>query len=153
MRGIMAGTPRFVPDARLISAAVAPMALGAAIDPGWSMTIYVAPPFIIVEPIAGYVVEPLLYGLPFFLSPVSVIVSAVFWFWLRRLRIGLIMSTPLTLCLVVLGLYAKSLEFFGIWSGVIVKSRRRSPYPISAFWLMIRTRPLPRLKPCSRIVH
>ncbi len=116
MWGILAGMLRFVPYIGSFIAAVAPIALGAAIDPGWSMAIYVAVLFIVVEPLTGYVVEPLLYGHSTGLSPVSVIVAAVFWTWLWG-PIGLILSTPLTLCLVVLGRHVKSLEFFDVLLG------------------------------------
>jgi predicted PurR-regulated permease PerM len=116
MFGILAGLLRFVPYIGSFLAAVAPMALGAAVDPGWSTVIYVALLFVVVEPLVGYVVEPLLYGHSTGLSPVSVIVSAVFWTWLWG-PIGLIMSTPLTLCLVVMGRHVKSLEFFDVLLG------------------------------------
>lgn len=116
MWGILAGLLRFVPYIGSFLAAVAPIALGAAVDPGWSTAIYAALLFVVVEPLLGYVVEPLLYGHSTGLSPVSVIVSAVFWTWLWG-PIGLIMSTPLTLCLVVMGRHVKSLEFFDVLLG------------------------------------
>ncbi len=116
MWGVMAGLLRFVPYIGAFLGAVAPAALGAAVDPGWTMAIEVIALFLIVEPIVGYVVEPLLYGHSTGLSPVSVIVSAIFWTWLWG-PIGLIMSTPLTLCLVVLGRHVKSLEFFDVLLG------------------------------------
>ncbi|MBV1688518.1 AI-2E family transporter [Novosphingobium sp. G106] len=116
MWGILAGLLRFVPYIGSFIAAIAPIALGAAIDPGWMVAIYVALLFVIVEPLIGYVVEPMLYGHSTGLSPVSVIISAVFWTWLWG-PIGLIMSTPLTLCLVVLGRHVKNLEFFDVLLG------------------------------------
>ncbi len=116
MWGILAGMLRFVPYIGSFLAAVAPAALGAAIDPGWTTAIYVVALFFIVEPLVGYVVEPLLYGHSTGLSPVSVIVAAVFWTWIWG-PIGLILSTPLTLCLVVLGRHVKSLEFFDVLLG------------------------------------
>jgi predicted PurR-regulated permease PerM len=116
MWGIMAGLLRFVPYIGSFLAAVAPAALGAAVDPGWTMAIEVVVLFAVVEPLLGYVVEPLLYGHSTGLSPVSVIVAAIFWTWLWG-PIGLIMSTPLTLCLVVLGRHVKSLEFFDVLLG------------------------------------
>ena len=116
MWGVLAGMLRFVPYIGSLLAAVAPMALGAAIDPGWSTTIYVAALFLIVEPLTGYVVEPLLYGHSTGLSPVSVIVAAIFWTWVWG-PIGLILSTPLTLCLVVMGRHVRSLEFFDVLLG------------------------------------
>ena len=116
MWGVLAGLLRFVPYIGSFLAAIAPIALGAAIDPGWGTAIEVAALFILVEPLTGYVVEPLLYGHSTGLSPVSVIVAAIFWTWLWG-PIGLIMSTPLTLCLVVLGRHVKSLEFFDVLLG------------------------------------
>jgi len=116
MWGLMAGLLRFVPYIGPLLAAVAPAALGAAIDPGWTMAIEVVALFFVVEPFTGYVVEPMLYGHSTGLSPVSVIVSAIFWTWVWG-PIGLIMSTPLTLCLVVMGRHVKSLEFFDVLLG------------------------------------
>lgn len=116
MWGVLAGMLRFVPYIGAFLAAVAPAVLGAAIDPGWSTVAYVLLLFITVDVIVGYIVEPLIYGHSTGLSPVSVIVSAVFWTWLWG-PIGLIISTPLTLCFVVLGRHVKSLEFFDVLLG------------------------------------
>lgn len=131
MWGLMAGLLRFVPYIGSFLAAVAPAALAAAVDPGWTMTIEVIALFVIVEPITGYVVEPLLYGHSTGLSPVSVIVSAIFWTWLWG-PIGLIMSTPLTLCLVVMGRHVKSLEFFDVLLG-----DRPALTPVESFYQRI----------------
>jgi len=114
--GVLAGLLRFVPYVGPLLAAVAPLTLAAAVDPGWWTTIYVALLFVIVEPLTGYVVEPLLYGHSTGLSPMSVIVAAVFWTWIWG-PVGLILSTPLTLCLVVMGRHVKSLEFFDVLLG------------------------------------
>ena len=114
--GVLAGLLRFVPYVGPLLAAVAPLTLAAAIDPGWWTTIYVALLFVIIEPLTGYVVEPLLYGHSTGLSPMSVIVAAVFWTWIWG-PVGLILSTPLTLCLVVVGRHVKSLEFFDVLLG------------------------------------
>jgi predicted PurR-regulated permease PerM len=116
MWGLLAGLLRFVPYVGSLLAAIAPMALAAAIDPGWSGVVEVGLLFLLVEPITGYVVEPLLYGHSTGLSPISVIVAAIFWTWLWG-PIGLILSTPLTLCLVVVGRHVKSLEFFDVMLG------------------------------------
>jgi predicted PurR-regulated permease PerM len=131
MWGLMAGLLRFVPYIGSLLAAVAPAALAAAVDPGWGMAIAVVVLFVVVEPITGYVVEPLLYGHSTGLSPVSVIVSAIFWTWLWG-PIGLIMSTPLTLCLVVIGRHVKSLEFFDVLLG-----DRPALTPVESFYQRI----------------
>jgi hypothetical protein len=114
--GGLAGLLRFVPYIGPILAVVPPLALGAAIEPTWSTAIAVGLLFVVVEPLTAYVVEPLLYGHSTGLSPASVIVAAIFWTWLWG-PIGLILSTPLTLCLVVMGRHVKSLEFFDVLLG------------------------------------
>jgi predicted PurR-regulated permease PerM len=114
--GVIAALLRFVPYIGAMLAAVPPLALSAAIDPGWSLTLYTAMLFVIVEPLTGYVVEPLLYGHSTGLSPLSVIIAAIFWTWMWG-PIGLILSTPLTLCLVVMGRHVESMKFFDVLLG------------------------------------
>ncbi len=116
MWGVLAGLLRFVPYIGPILAAVPPIVLAAATATGWWKAGEVALLFVIVEPLTGYVVEPLLYGHSTGLAPISVIVAAVFWTWIWG-PIGLILSTPLTLCLVVLGRHVKALEFFDVLLG------------------------------------
>jgi predicted PurR-regulated permease PerM len=100
--GILAALMRFVPYIGAFLGAALPLALAAAVDPGWSMAVWTAALFLVTEPLMGHVVEPSVYGHSTGLSPVSVIVAAIFWGWLWG-PVGLILSTPLTLCLVVLG--------------------------------------------------
>jgi len=114
--GGLAGLLRFVPYIGPLLGVVPPLALAAAIDPGWGTAARVAMLFVAVEPLTAYVVEPLLYGHSTGLSPASVIVAAIFWTWLWG-PIGLILSTPLTLCLVVMGRHVRSLEFFDVLLG------------------------------------
>ena len=114
--GVVAGLLRFIPYIGPILAAIAPLALALAVDTGWRTAVEVAFLFIVVEPVVGYVVEPLLYGHSTGLAPIAVIVAAVFWTWLWG-PVGLIISTPLTLCLVVMGRHVKSLEFFDVLLG------------------------------------
>ena len=114
--GVLAGILRFVPYLGALLAALAPIALAAAIDPGWSMVIMVTALFVIVEPLVAYVVEPLVYGHSTGLSPLAVVVAAVFWTWVWG-PIGLILSTPITLCLVVMGRHVPALEFVDILLG------------------------------------
>lgn len=114
--GVLAALLRFVPYIGSVLAAAAPIALAAAIEPGWGTAIFVAGFFALAETVIGYVVEPLIYGHSTGLSPTSVVVSAIFWTWLWG-PIGLVMSTPLTLCLVVLGRHVKALEYFDVMLG------------------------------------
>jgi predicted PurR-regulated permease PerM len=114
--GVLAALLRFVPYVGALMAGVIPVALGASVDPGWSMMIWAAALFLVTEPIMGQIVEPMLYGRSTGLSPVSVVVSAIFWAWIWG-PIGLILATPLTLCLVVLGRHVERLEFLDVILG------------------------------------
>jgi predicted PurR-regulated permease PerM len=107
---------RFVPYIGAFIAAAFPAALAIAVDPGWSMLIWTVALFVIIEPIMGQVVEPWLYGRNTGLSPVAVIVAATFWTWLWG-PIGLLLSTPVTVCLVVLGRHVEHLAFLEVILG------------------------------------
>ncbi len=111
--GIIAALMRFVPYIGAIASAVLPITMAAAVDPGWTMALSTVALFLVVEPLTGQVVEPLVYGHSTGLSPVSVVISAIFWAWLWG-PVGLILSTPLTLCLVVLGRHIDRLEFIDV---------------------------------------
>jgi predicted PurR-regulated permease PerM len=114
--GILAGVLRFVPYIGALLGATLPLAIAAGADPGWTTMLEVVALFVILEPLIGYVVEPLLYGHSTGLSPLSVVLAAVFWTWIWG-PVGLVLSMPLTLCLVVLGRYIPSLEFLDILLG------------------------------------
>ncbi|MDB5399877.1 MAG: hypothetical protein QOD93_3049 [Acetobacteraceae bacterium] len=114
--GIIGLLLRFVPYIGAPLSAILPLALAAAVSPDWSMMVWTAGLYLVTEVIMGQVVEPLLYGHSTGLSPFSVVVSATFWTWLWG-PIGLILSTPLTLCLVVLGRHVERLEFLDVILG------------------------------------
>lgn len=114
--GIFTMLMRYVPYIGSIIAGVVPVALAAAVDPGWTMVIETALLFIVGEGVMGQFVEPLLYGRQTGLSPLAIIVAATFWTWLWG-PIGLVLSVPLTMCLVILGQYAKGLEFLRVLLG------------------------------------
>jgi predicted PurR-regulated permease PerM len=114
--GILATLMRFVPYIGSLISGVLPVALAAAVEPGWSMAIWTAALFLVTEPIMGQVVEPLVYGHSTGLSPLSVVVAAIFWAWLWG-PVGLILSTPITLCLVVLGRHIEPLQFLDVLLG------------------------------------
>ena len=114
--GILGTLLRFVPYIGAPLSAILPLALAAAVDPGWSMLVWTAALYLVVEAITGQVVEPMLYGHSTGLSPFAVVVAATFWTWLWG-PIGLLLSTPLTLCMVVLGRHVKRLEFLDVLLG------------------------------------
>jgi predicted PurR-regulated permease PerM len=111
--GILAAILRFVPYVGAAISAIFPMVLAAAVDPGWSMLLLTAALFLVVEPLVGQVIEPLVYGHSTGLSPVAVVVSATFWTALWG-PIGLVLATPLTVCLVVLGRYVDRFNFLEV---------------------------------------
>ena len=114
--GLLAMVLRFVPYIGAIVAAILPLIVATAVDPGWSMMLMTAALFLIVEPLIGHVVEPMVYGHSSGLSPVAVVVSATFWTWLWG-PIGLVLATPLTMCLVVLGRHVERLKFLEVLLG------------------------------------
>ncbi|HVY59132.1 MAG TPA: AI-2E family transporter [Xanthobacteraceae bacterium] len=114
--GILGALLRFIPYIGAWIAAALPVLLSAAVDPGWSMAIWTAVLYAVSEVTMGQVVEPLVYGHSTGLSPLAVVIAAIFWTWIWG-PVGLIISTPLTLCLVVLGRYVERLEFFDVLLG------------------------------------
>ena len=106
--GILAGAMRFVPYVGVAIAALFAAALALAVDPGWSLALSALGVFILLDIVVGQLVEPHLYGHATGLSPLSVVVGAIFWSWLWG-PAGLILSTPLTLCLLVAGRHMKGL--------------------------------------------
>jgi predicted PurR-regulated permease PerM len=114
--GALAAILRFVPYVGIWIAALFCAMLAAAVDPGWSLAIEVIGLFIVVELIAGQLVEPQLYGHTTGLSPLSVIIAAIFWSWLWG-PVGLLLSTPLTVCLLVAGRHIKALSLLDILLG------------------------------------
>lgn len=114
--GVFAALMRFVPYIGSFVAAAPPILLAAAVDPGWSMALMTLAVFLIGEPLMGHVVEPVVYGQSTGLSPFAVVISAIFWTWMWG-PVGLLIATPLTLCLVVLGRHVERLEFLDVLLG------------------------------------
>jgi predicted PurR-regulated permease PerM len=114
--GLLAMILRFVPYVGAILAAGLPIALAAAVGSDWTMAISTVVLFAVVEPVAGQIVEPLVCGRTAGLSPVAIVVAASFWTWLWG-PLGLLLSTPLTLCLVVLARHVERLQFIDIMLG------------------------------------
>ena len=107
---------RFVPYVGVFIAAGSAALMAAAVDPGWTLTLETLGLFGAVELVSSQVVEPQLYGHSTGLSPLSVVVAAIFWSWIWG-PIGLLVSTPLTLCLVVAGRHIKGLAFLDVLLG------------------------------------
>ena len=114
--GLIAMIMRFVPYIGAILSAVFPIVLAAAVGAGWEMVIWTAVLFAVLEMLAGQVLEPLIYGHTSGLSPVAIIVAASFWTWLWG-PVGLVLATPLTICLVVVGRHVDRLQFLDVMLG------------------------------------
>ncbi len=114
--GLVAMMLRFIPYVGVPLAAAAPMILSLAVDPGWAKVFWTAGLYLVLEPIIGQVVEPFLYGRTAGLSPVAVVVAATFWTWVWG-PVGLLLSTPLTLCLAVMGRHVERLKFLDVLLG------------------------------------
>lgn len=114
--GVLTALMRFVPYIGVLIAAVPAVLLGAAVEPGWTLMLLTLTAFLVVEVLAAQVVEPLLYGHSTGLSPLSVVIAAIFWSALWG-PVGLLLATPLTLCLLVAGRYVPSLKFLDILLG------------------------------------
>jgi len=104
--GILAGVMRFVPYLGVGIAALFAALLALAVDPGWSLAVSALAVFILLDIVVGQLAEPHLYGHATGLSPLSVVVAAIFWGWIWG-PVGLILSTPLTVCLLVAGRHLK----------------------------------------------
>lgn len=109
--GTAAAVLRFIPYLGPVIGAVFPLALAFAVDPGWSMVLWTVALIVGLELVSNNVVEPLLYGSSTGLSAMSLFVAAMFWTALWG-PVGLILSTPLTVCLLVIGRNLPQLQVF-----------------------------------------
>src|ERR1700681_3312064 len=114
--GILAMILRFVPYIGAVISAIFPLILAAAVGPDWAMALWTGALFLILGPVVGQIIEPVLFSHSTGLSPVAVIASATFWTWLWG-PVGLILATPLTICLVVLGRHVERLSFLDVMFG------------------------------------
>jgi predicted PurR-regulated permease PerM len=110
--GFLAAFLRFIPYVGTAVGALLPIALALAVFIGWVKPILVVGLFVILELVA-YMVEPLLYGRSAQVSQVALMVAIAFWTWLWG-PIGLLLATPLTVCLGVLGKYVPPLAFLNV---------------------------------------
>ena len=109
---VLAAVLRFIPYVGPVLGAGAPILVSLAASDGWAGTLWVVGLFVVLELFTNLVLETVLYAGAAGLSPVALLASVAFWTWLWG-PLGLLMATPLTVCLVVLGKYLPGLEFVG----------------------------------------
>lgn len=114
--GVLGFLLRFVPYIGTPIAAAFPMAMAVAIFPGWSQLGFTFALYVGLELIIANLVEPWLYGSHTGVSSLAILVAAIFWSMLWG-PVGLILSTPLTLCLIIMGSYIPQLRFLKILLG------------------------------------
>ena len=111
--GLLAGVLRFIPYIGPWVGALLPVLLSFAISTSWFIPLMTIALFIVLEVIVSNFIEPWVYGANTGVSPLALIISAVFWTWLWG-PVGLVLSTPMTVCLAVIGRHVPRLEFLGI---------------------------------------
>ncbi|MFN0114902.1 MAG: AI-2E family transporter [Paracoccaceae bacterium] len=114
--GMVTLVVRFVPYVGPLIAAIFPLLLAFAVSPGWSTVLWTAALFMAVELVTSNVIEPWFYGSRTGVNPLAIIVSAIFWTWVWG-PMGLVLSTPLTVCLVVMGRYLPQFAVFDVLFG------------------------------------
>lgn len=114
--GLLATVLRFIPFLGPVIASAFPIMLSFAVDSGWTLPLLCIALFVAVELFSNNVVEPWLYGSATGLSSLAIIVAAVVWTTLWG-PIGLLLATPLTVCLVVLGRHVPQLHFLEVMLG------------------------------------
>jgi predicted PurR-regulated permease PerM len=114
--GVLSGILRFVPYVGTPIAAAFPMGMALAVFPGWQQAGLIFGVFVVLEIVVANVVEPRLYGAHTGISSLAILVAAVFWATLWG-PVGLMLSTPLTVCLILMGRYVPQLTFLEILLG------------------------------------
>lgn len=113
---VLATLLRFIPYVGPWIAAAGPILLAIGVAPGWGKFAWTLGLYLVLELVVANFVEPFLYGSSTGISAIAILVAAVFWTWLWG-PVGLLLSTPLTVCVVVVGRYVPHLEFLGILFG------------------------------------
>jgi|SRR5579863_84619 len=111
--GLLAFLLRFIPYVGATTAALLPALVAFALFPGWSRSLGVIGSFVLFDQVAGQVIEPFVVGPGIDVSPVALLISAMYWSWLWGLP-GLLLATPLTACLKVAGDYVPALGFLSV---------------------------------------
>jgi predicted PurR-regulated permease PerM/methanogenic corrinoid protein MtbC1 len=111
--GVLAALLRYIPYLGIWIAAIMPAAVIFAIDPGWAKPLAVFGIYAGIDLLMYNFLEPVVYGNTTGLTPLAILLAAIFWAWLWG-PVGLLLATPLTVCLAVLGRYVPSLKFLGV---------------------------------------
>jgi predicted PurR-regulated permease PerM len=111
--GACATVLRFIPYVGPWIGAAIPIALSLAVSPGWIMPLLTIGLFVVLELLSNNVMEPWLYGSSTGVSPIALIFAAVCWTWLWG-PVGLVLATPMTVCLVVMGRHIPRLSFLSV---------------------------------------
>ena len=114
--GALAAALRFIPYVGAFVAVLLPLALSLAVFPGWLQPALVVGLFVVLELVTGMVMEPWLYGQSAGVSQLALLVAVTFWTWLWG-PMGLLLATPLTVCLIVLGKHLPALGFIVVLMG------------------------------------
>ena len=113
---VLAVLLRFIPYLGPVLSAAFPLLLAIAVDPGWTTFLLTLGLVLVIELISNNFIEPWLYGTSTSISAVAIILAAIFWTTLWG-PIGLLLATPLTVCLAVMGRYFSSLRFLDVMLG------------------------------------
>ena len=114
--GALAALLRLVPYIGTLAATTFPILMALAVFPGWKVAVLIFALFVVLEAVVANVVEPWLYGSGTGISAIAILVAAVFWSILWG-PVGLILATPLTVCLVLAGRYVPQLSFLEVLLG------------------------------------
>ena len=111
--GFLIAVLRFIPYVGIWIAAAFPLAVSLATSPNWMQPLEVMGIFVVFEPLVGMVLEPILFGHTIGISKLAMLISITFWTWLWG-PVGLLLATPLTVCLAVISKYVPDLKFIAV---------------------------------------
>lgn len=114
--GFLAGALRYIPYIGAWLGAIFPLAVSLVVTTGWTQPVLVLALFTVLELLISYVLEPMIYGHSIGVSGVALLLATIFWAWLWG-PIGLLLATPLTACLVVVGRYVPHMSFLAVLLG------------------------------------
>ncbi|HEX6178583.1 MAG TPA: AI-2E family transporter [Thermoanaerobaculia bacterium] len=114
--GVLAGLLRFIPYIGAVLSAAFPTFLALAVFPNWYSGLAVLGLFVFADQLVGNFIEPIVVGHRVGVSPIALLIAAIFWGWLWG-PVGLLLATPITVCLTVGGEFIPALRIFAILFG------------------------------------